>query len=27
MNREVPPLYAGYFGVWFGGLPGSEVAI
>jgi pimeloyl-ACP methyl ester carboxylesterase len=27
MNLEVPSLYAGYFGAWFGGLPGSEVAI
>ena len=27
MNLEVPALYAGYFGAWFGGLPGSEVAI
>jgi non-heme chloroperoxidase len=27
MNLEVPALYAGYFGAWFGGLAGSEVAI
>ena len=27
MNLEVPALYAGYFGAWFGGLSGSEVAI
>ena len=27
MNLESPALYAGYFGAWFGGLPGSEVAI
>ena len=27
MNLERPALYAGYFGAWFGGLPGSEVAI
>jgi len=27
MNLEMPALYAGYFGAWFGGLPGSEVAI
>ena len=26
MNLESPALYAGYFGAWFGGLPGSEVA-
>ena len=23
MNLEMPALYAGYFGAWFGGLPGS----
>lgn len=22
MNLEQPALYAGYFGAWFGGLPG-----
>ena len=22
MNLELPQLYAGYFGAWFGGLPG-----
>jgi hypothetical protein len=27
MNLESPALYAGYFGAWFGGLSGSEVAI
>ena len=27
MNLELPALYAGYFGAWFGGLSGSEVAI
>jgi non-heme chloroperoxidase len=27
MNLESPSLYAGYFGAWFGGLSGSEVAI
>jgi pimeloyl-ACP methyl ester carboxylesterase len=27
MNLESPALYAGYFGAWFGGLPGREVAI
>jgi len=27
MNLELPALYAGYFGAWFGGLPGSELAI
>ena len=27
MNLERPALYAGYFGAWFGGLSGSEVAI
>jgi pimeloyl-ACP methyl ester carboxylesterase len=23
MNLEQPALYAGYFGAWFGGLPGD----
>jgi len=27
MNLESPALYAGYFGAWFGGLSGTEVAI
>lgn len=27
MNLESPALYARYFGAWFGGLPGREVAI
>jgi pimeloyl-ACP methyl ester carboxylesterase len=27
INPEVPALYADYLGAWFGGLPGSEVAI
>ena len=28
MNLELPALYAGYFGAWFGGLQiGSELAI
>jgi non-heme chloroperoxidase len=26
-NLESPALDAGYFGAWFGGLPGSEGAI
>jgi non-heme chloroperoxidase len=24
MNLELPPLYAGYFGAWFGGLPSDS---
>ena len=24
MNLEVPALYAGYFGAWFGGLPNDR---
>ena len=27
MNLDSPALYPGYFGAWFGGLSGSEVAI
>jgi pimeloyl-ACP methyl ester carboxylesterase len=26
MNLELPSLYAGYFGAWFGGLPPHVVA-
>jgi hypothetical protein len=26
MNLELPALYAGYFGVWFGGLPTSATS-
>ena len=27
INLKSPALYAGYFGAWFGGLPGSEVVV
>jgi non-heme chloroperoxidase len=25
MNLELPPLYAGYFGAWFGGLASDRI--